>query len=77
MRKTMVMILALMVGMTACGATEPVKPAEESVNETVETSAEITEDPASGDTYVTEFVSGITPEEERTDETFNVREYIK
>lgn len=34
-------------------------------------------DPVSGETYVTEFVSGITPEEERTDETFNVKDYIK
>ena len=33
-------------------------------------------DPSSGDTYVTEFVSGITPEEERTDESFNVKDYI-
>ncbi len=33
-------------------------------------------DPASGDTYVTEFVSGITPEEERTDENFNVKDYL-
>ncbi len=33
-------------------------------------------DPASGDTYVTEFVSGITPEEERTDESFNVKDYL-
>ena len=32
-------------------------------------------DPVSGDTYVTEFVSGITQEEERTDESFNVRDY--
>ena len=29
----------------------------------------------SGETYVTEFVSGITPEEEKTDEEFNVRDY--
>ncbi len=28
-----------------------------------------------GDTYVTEFVPGITPEEERTDESFNIRDY--
>ncbi len=34
-------------------------------------------DPASGETYVTEFVSGITPEEERTEETLNVKDYIK
>ena len=33
-------------------------------------------DPASGDTYVTEFVPGITPEEERTEEVFNVRDYL-
>ncbi|MCR5295612.1 MAG: hypothetical protein K6E30_10665 [Lachnospiraceae bacterium] len=33
-------------------------------------------DRVSGETYVTEFVSGITPEEERTDESFNVRDYI-
>ena len=33
-------------------------------------------DTTSGDTYVTEFVSGITPEEERTDESFNVKDYI-
>lgn len=33
-------------------------------------------DPVSGDTYVTEFVPGITPEEERTDESFNVRDYL-
>ncbi len=33
-------------------------------------------DRATGDTYVTEFVSGITPEEERTDENFNIKEYI-
>ena len=32
-------------------------------------------DPDTGDTYVTEFVSGITPEEERTDENFNIRDY--
>ena len=33
-------------------------------------------DPATGDTYVTEFVSGITEDEERTDESFNVKEYM-
>ena len=33
-------------------------------------------DRTTGDTYVTEFVSGITPEEQRTDESFNAREYI-
>ena len=33
-------------------------------------------DPVSGDTYVTEFVEGITPAEERTDESFNVRDYL-
>ena len=33
-------------------------------------------DRATGDTYVTEFVSGITEEEERTDETFNVKDYF-
>ena len=32
--------------------------------------------PASGDTYVTEFVPGITEDEERTDESFNVKDYI-
>lgn len=31
-------------------------------------------DRASGDTYVTEFVQGITSEEERTDESFNVKD---
>ena len=30
----------------------------------------------SGDTYVTEFVEGITPEEERTAESFNVNAYL-
>ncbi len=30
-----------------------------------------------GETYVTEYVEGITPEEERTEESFNVRDYIK
>lgn len=33
-------------------------------------------DPTSGETYVTEFVSGVMTEEQRTDETFNVREYL-
>ena len=33
-------------------------------------------DRATGDTYVTEFVSGITEEEERTDESFNVKDYF-
>lgn len=33
-------------------------------------------DPVSGDTYVTEFVQGITDEEERTDESFNIRDYL-
>ena len=33
-------------------------------------------DRATGETYVTEFVPGITPEEERTDESFNIRDYI-
>ncbi len=32
--------------------------------------------PVSGDTYVTEFVPGITQEEERTEESFNVKDYI-
>ncbi|MCR5627449.1 MAG: hypothetical protein K6F99_09025 [Lachnospiraceae bacterium] len=32
-------------------------------------------DRASGETYVTEFVKGITPEEERTEESFNVMDY--
>ena len=30
----------------------------------------------SGDTYVTEFVPGITEEEEKTDESFNIRDYM-
>ncbi len=34
-------------------------------------------DRATGHTYVTEFVSGITPEEERTEESFNVNDYIQ
>ena len=33
-------------------------------------------DPVSGDTRVTEFVPGITDEEEETGETFNVRDYM-
>lgn len=33
-------------------------------------------DRASGDTYVTEFAPGISSEEERTDESLNVRDYI-
>lgn len=33
-------------------------------------------DPVSGEAYVTEFVSGITPEEERTEETLNVKDYL-
>ncbi len=32
--------------------------------------------PVSGDTSVTEFVSGITTEEEKTDESFNIRDYL-
>ncbi len=32
-------------------------------------------DPLTGDTYATEFVPGITPEEERTAESLNVRDY--
>lgn len=32
--------------------------------------------PSSGDTYVTEFVQGITDEEQKTEETLNVREYM-
>lgn len=34
-------------------------------------------DPKTGDVYVTEFMSGITEEEERTEETFNVKEYME
>lgn len=30
----------------------------------------------SGDTYVTEFVPGVTSEEERTEESFNVYDYM-
>jgi hypothetical protein len=33
-------------------------------------------DPVTGDTYVTEFVEGITDEEERSPETLNVRDYM-
>ena len=33
-------------------------------------------DPVSGETYVTEFVPGITSEEQRTEESLNVREYL-
>ena len=33
--------------------------------------------PVSGETYVTEFVPGITEEEKRTDETLNVKDYMK
>ncbi|MBP5669706.1 MAG: hypothetical protein J6X14_05290 [Lachnospiraceae bacterium] len=33
-------------------------------------------DPVTGETYVTEFVPGITEEEERTSESFNVRDYL-
>ena len=32
---------------------------------------------ATGETYITEYVDGITPEEEKTGETFNVKDYIK
>ncbi len=34
-------------------------------------------DPDSGQTYVTELVPGIIDEEQRTDETFNVRDYME
>ncbi|SEQ35557.1 hypothetical protein SAMN02910369_01638 [Lachnospiraceae bacterium NE2001] len=34
-------------------------------------------DPSSGKTYSTEFVPGITDEEEKTDETLNVRDYLE
>ncbi len=34
-------------------------------------------DRASGDTYSTEFVPGITEQEERTDESFNIRDYLR
>lgn len=33
-------------------------------------------DPVSGEAYVTEFVSGVTAEEQRTDETLNVWDYM-
>ena len=33
-------------------------------------------DPASGETYVTELVPGIIDEEQRTEESFNVRDYV-
>lgn len=33
-------------------------------------------DPASGDTYVTEMVPGIMDEEQRTEESFNIRDYF-
>lgn len=33
-------------------------------------------DRTTGDTYITEYVPGITIEEQRTDESFNVREYF-
>ncbi|MBO4863492.1 MAG: hypothetical protein J5517_03960 [Eubacterium sp.] len=33
-------------------------------------------DPISGDTYVTEYVPGITENEEETEERFNIRDYI-
>ena len=34
-------------------------------------------DPNTGDTYVTEYVPGITEEEMRTEETLNVRDYLE
>lgn len=34
-------------------------------------------DPSTGDLYITEFVPGITEEEQKTDESFNVKDYIK
>ncbi len=34
-------------------------------------------DPVSGDTYVTEFVPGITDEEEQTEESFNIFDYLE
>lgn len=34
-------------------------------------------DPSSGDAYVTELVPGIIDEEQKTDETLNVREYLE
>lgn len=33
--------------------------------------------PTTGETYVTEYVEGITPEEERTEESLNVRDYLQ
>ena len=33
-------------------------------------------DRSSGDTYVTEFVPGITDEEQKTDESFNIRDHL-
>ena len=33
--------------------------------------------PVSGETYVTEFVPGVTPEEKRTEESLNVWDYLK
>ena len=33
-------------------------------------------DAATGETWVTEFVPGVTPEEARTDERLNVRDYL-
>ena len=32
--------------------------------------------PSSGDTYVTEYVQGITDEEQKTEETLNIRDYM-
>ena len=32
--------------------------------------------PSTGDTYVTQFVKGVTDQEEKTDETFNIKEYM-
>ena len=34
-------------------------------------------EPVSGDTYVTEYVPGITSEEQKTDEQFNIRNYVE
>jgi len=33
-------------------------------------------DRASGETYVTEYVDGITPDEMKTDEAFNIKDYV-
>ena len=33
-------------------------------------------DPVSGDTYITEFMQGMTEKEERMDETFNIKDYF-